>query len=191
MSENASPITDEQVAVFIQNGDTQKFEILMDRYEPKLFRYGKRFLFDQENLQDIVQEIFLKVYENIKSFDASQKFSPWIYRIAHNTFVNVLRKRTRNPLYFVDFDTFLTHPVFEETSISDQERKQMRESIDKGLEKLRPHYREVIILYYLEEMGYKEIADILHIPVGTVGIRLRRAKAELKKNIPDAQKYYE
>jgi len=173
--------TDEQLALQVQNGDKEKFGILMTRYEDKLFRYGRRFLSSQDNIEDIVQEVFIKTYQSIRSFDINQKFSPWIYRIAHNSFVNELRRNSRNPFVFFDLDTLVSHPVYEDPAITERNQKEMRVMIDACLDKLSSNYKEIIILYYYEELGYKEIADILRIPVGTVGIRLKRAKEALRK----------
>jgi RNA polymerase sigma-70 factor (ECF subfamily) len=185
--ENAAPpiLTDEEVALLVQRGDKDKFAVLMERYEKKLLRYGRKFLSDKENVTDAVQEIFIKTYQGMKSFDTSQRFSPWIYRIAHNMFVNAIKKNSRNPVSFIDFDTLIAHPAYDDTAPADREQKEMRVLIDKGLGGLAPNYREIIVLYYLEEMSYREIADILRVPIGTVGIRLKRAKDALKKQLPD------
>ncbi len=85
-----SLLSDEQLAVLVQNGDKEKFGVLMERYQGKLFRYGKKFLSNEDNIEDVVQDVFIKTYQNIQSFDSTQRFSPWIYRIAHNTYVNAL-----------------------------------------------------------------------------------------------------
>jgi len=94
--------------------------------------------------------------------------------------VNGLKKHSYNPLTLVDFDTFISHVAYEDPVPREREQQEMKKIIDKGLEGLQPKYREVIILHYLEDMPYKEIADILQIPVGTVGIRIKRAKESLK-----------
>ena len=180
-----SSSTDEQIADLVQKGQQELFGILMDRYERKLFSYGRKFLTGQENIEDVVQEVFIKTYQNIKSFDTKQKFSSWIYRIAHNTFVNALRKHSKSPLRFFDFDTFTAHPVYEDGMPAENEQKRIGELVDQGLEKLSPEYREIIILYFIENLSYKEIADVLHIPIGTVSVRLLRAKKMLKKYVPN------
>ena len=179
--------TDEQIAALVQKGDKEAFGVIMDRYERKLFSYARKFLTGQDNIEDVVQEVFIKTYQNIKSFDLSQKFSPWIYRVAHNTFVNALRKKSKSPLRFFDFDTYLAHPVYEDTVPVEKEQERIIDLVDKGLDKLSPEYREIIILFYIENLSYKEIADILHIPIGTVSVRLLRAKKALKKYVPDEQ----
>ena len=172
---------DEEIAQAIQRGDEALFGVLMSRYKEKFFRYGRKFLPDLNTIDETVSDIFIKTYENIQSFDPSQKFSPWIYRIAHNEFVNALRKKSRLPYSLVNFDLLLTHPAYEDPAVLERERADMRVLIDKGLEKVPPVYREVIILHYLEDLSYKEIADVLHIPVGTVGVRLKRGKEILKQ----------
>lgn len=174
-------ITDEVIVTHVQNGDTDSFALLVERYEEKLLRYGKKFLSNPENIADVVQDVFVKVFQNIKSFDPSQKFSPWIYRIAHNTYVNVLKKNSRIPIHLFDFDELLSHTVVEDPLVREREQKEIKEIVDRGMEKLTPQYREIIVLYFLEELSYKEISEILRIPIGTVGIRLLRAKESLRK----------
>ena len=177
--ENAE--TDKALAERLQKGDKSVFIFFMQRYEAKLLRYGRKFLPRHEDIQDIVQEVFLSAYENIRSFDTSQKFSPWIYRIAHNAFVNELKKNIRNPLVLIDFDTFLPHIAYNDPDETERERADMRVLIDKGLEQISPKYREVLILNYLEELGYQEIADVLRVPVSTIGVRLKRGKDALRR----------
>jgi len=174
-------LTDEELAARVQQGDKEIFGVLMERYEQKLLRYGRKFLSEHDDIVDIVQDVFISTYQNIQNFDASQKFSPWVYRIAHNAFVNGLKKHSYNPLLLVDFDTLISHTAYEDPAPKEREQAEMKKMIDKGLDKLQPKYREVLILHYLEDMPYKEIADILQIPGGTVGIRIKRAKEALKK----------
>ena len=182
MGDASIQLSDEEVATLVQRGDKEQFGILVERYEAKLLRYGRKFLSRTEDIEDIVQEVFINCYQNLQSFDPSQRFSPWIYRIAHNAFVNGLRKNKRSPLVFVDFDTFVAHPVYEDPLPREREEAEVKRMIEKSLQRLKPKYREVLVLYYLEELSYKEIADIIKVPIGTVGIRLTRAKSALKKS---------
>ncbi len=180
-------LRDEVLAELVQKGDKEKFGVLMHRYGEKLFRYGRRFLSERESIEDIVQDVFMNTYKNIQSFDTSQKFSSWIYRIAHNAFVNELKRSSRNPLTFFDFDfdTLISYSGRDlheaDGAVHDIEQKEMKTMVDRGLEKLSPKYKEIIILHYVEDLSYKEISDVLAIPVGTVGIRLKRAKDSLRK----------
>lgn len=175
-------MTDEELALAVQAGNADMFGPLVERYEEKLLRYGRKFLREPEDIQDIVQDVFLSAYQNIQSFDAAQKFSPWVYRIAHNAFVNGLRKKSRNPLVYVDFDTFLAHPAYDDPNVREREQKEIKVMIEKSLDELDYKYREVLILYYLEDMSYKDIAEVLQVPQGTVGVRLKRAKEALRQS---------
>jgi RNA polymerase sigma-70 factor (ECF subfamily) len=183
-------MTDEELAALVQKGDEQALAELIDRYEAKLLRYGQRFLGAQnaDTLGEAVQDVFISVYQNIEGFDTRQRFSPWIYRIAHNAFVDLLRQKARQPLYFFDFDIVLSHAVdtgYADSTTKEKEIAEARVLLEKGLDKLSARQREIIVLYYFEELSYKEIADVLHVPVSTVGVRLARARAMLKRQLPD------
>lgn len=181
--ENIDPKTsDEALAVLVQKGEKDAFGVLVDRYEQKLVRYGRKFLSTKEDIEDMVQNVFINAYQNIKSFDTGQRWSPWIYRIAHNTFVNALRSK-KNGFISIDFDTLLSHPVYDDPDVKEREQKEMRILLDKGLEDIPPKYREVLVLHYFEELPYKDIAQILKVPIGTIGIRLKRAKEALREKI--------
>lgn len=173
--------TDEEISRKVQQGDTQAFGELVLRYEDKLQRYAKRFLFDREDGQDLVQDVFLKAYTNLQSFDPSQRFSPWIYRIAHNEFINVIKKKGRQPLSFFDPDTLFPHPTAKERPDTDIQQDELREMLERCLDRLDDKYREPLVLFYYEDQDYQAMAEILRIPVSTVGVRLSRGKAALQK----------
>lgn len=181
VTENISP-TDEHIAEKVQRGDPELFGVLVERYEQKLLRYGRKFLRQREDIEDIVQDVFVSAYKNIQSFDIRLRFSPWIYRIAHNAFVNALR-RNEYGVRFVDLDTLLAYHVVDDHAENERERGDMRRMLDAGMAEIALKYREVLTLHYFEDLPYKDIADILQVPIGTVSIRLKRAKEELKKHI--------
>jgi RNA polymerase sigma-70 factor (ECF subfamily) len=178
---------DEEVAIQVQKGDIEAFRILVERYEAKMTRYAKRFFFDGDEGKDLVQEVFIKAYVNIKSFDASRRFSPWIYRIAHNEFVNNIKKRQkeRENVSIFDFDVLFPHLVAKETADDGFNKAEVKSMLEKSLSKLNAKYKEPLVLYYFEDMDYREIADILHIPISTVGVRLQRGRAMLKKIVKE------
>jgi len=177
--------TDEQLVERTQQGDAGAFGVLVERFEPKMTRYASRFLYDYEDREDAVQNVFLRAYENIQSFRTSERFSPWLYRVAHNVFINIIRKKGREKVSFVDLDTLFPAGVpddaMSEASIVDD-----YPHMDAHIARLDPKYREVLVLFYFEEKGYDEIADILHIPKSTVGVRLARGRAVLKKIINES-----
>ena len=182
--------SDEVLAHAVGEGNTQAFNELMRRYEEKLLRYGRRFLARQEDVEDAVQDVFLRTYTNIRSFNPAYRFSPWIYRIAHNVFVNVLRKNAHRSFAFIDFDTFISPLGAEEEMLSESERASLRASLERGLLKIDPKYREVLILHYFDELSYDEIAEVLHIPTGTVGVRLKRGREALRKIETSLHEHY-
>jgi RNA polymerase sigma-70 factor (ECF subfamily) len=173
--------TDEQIASRVQGGDVDAFGVLMERYEAKLERYARKFLFGRDDVDDLVQEVFIKAFTNIRGFNTALRFSPWIYRIAHNQFLNALRSREHSAVPFFDPDTIFPHPIAPETADSAASNRELRETLDRCLDRLDVKYREPLVLYYFEELDYQEIADILRIPVSTVGVRLARGRAALKK----------
>jgi RNA polymerase sigma-70 factor (ECF subfamily) len=191
MSEPTEKITDEAIAARVQAGDEEVFGELIARYQAKLSRYARKFLLDPDDAKDIVQDIFIKSYQNIQSFDVSRRFSPWIYRIAHNEFVNALKKRqSRRTVFTIDFDTLFPHLTAPDTADSGALERDTRSTLDRYLDKVGPKYREPLVLYYLEGMDYKEISEVLQIPVSTVGVRLARGRAALQK-AAGADPFYE
>jgi len=178
MSQQVSNKKDEEIAQLVQGGDVELFGVLVDRYEKKIKYYGKKFLNRETDIEDVVQEVFLKAYRNIQGFDLKRKFSSWLYRIAHNEFVNKLKKSKREPLHFFDFDIIFPHLLKPEKQ--EYEEQIDRKEIEECLGKLSLKYREPIILYYFQNLSYKEIADVLAVPVATIGVRIKRGKEKLK-----------
>ena len=173
-------VSDEEVAHRVQQGDSDAFGILIDRYEVKLKRYAKKFLLFEENATDIVQDVFIKTYSNMQSFNTEKRFSPWIYRIAHNAFINEIKRREKAPGSFFDPDTIFPHPSAEEETNSLAEENELKERMQTSLSNLPTKYREPLVLHYFEHMSYKEISEILRIPVSTVGVRITRGKRKLE-----------
>jgi len=174
-----SELSDEQLAKLTQKSDVGAFGFLIEKYQEKIKRYIKRFL-QGEEMEDICQNVFLKTFKNIKSFNTKLKFSTWLYRIAHNELVNFLKKKKTLPL--LDFDVFFPHLQGGRKDIeTETEKKMLLEMFEKCFEKLEPKYKEVITLYYISKFSYQEIAEITNSPTSTVGIRIKRAKIILKK----------
>ncbi len=182
--------TDEELVVLtLQNKDF--FAYIIDRYKSKIFRYISRLtnLSDFE-LHDVLQDIFIKVYENLNDFDSDLKFSSWIYRVAHNQIIDVHRKNKARPQgHYIDVEDFVLQNIANDFDVVEQANLEYsKKYIGKALNSLDQKYREVLILRFFEEKDYKEISDILKKPPGTVATLLNRAKKQLKKNI---NKYYE
>ena len=177
--------TDEQLATESLK-DKNKFAVLVDRYEQKLMRYIRRLTgLQTEHAQDILQETFIKIYRNLNNFDPNLKFSSWAYRIAHNESLNHYKKYKKEktiPIETEDTDTANLINILEsDTNITEEMvQKETAQKIRAILKELPKKYRDVIILYYLEEKEYSEISDILKKPMGTVATLLNRAKAKFK-----------
>jgi RNA polymerase sigma-70 factor (ECF subfamily) len=179
MAPNDEP-SDEMIATAVQNGDADAFGFLITRFEAKLKRYARRFLSANHEIEDLVQDVFIKAYTNIQSFDPKRRFSPWIYRIAHNTFVNELRRKERG-LTFFDADLLLPHLAAKETADEAALEAEFVTEVEALVGELSPKYREVIVLHYFENLSYQEISDVMHIPLTTVGVRMTRARSKLKE----------
>ncbi len=185
--ENYENMPDEQlVRLSLENQDC--FYYLIKRYEPKILRYIKRITnISKEESEDILQEIFVKVYRNLNGFNQKLKFSSWIYRIAHNEIINQYRKNksysSMISLNIEDDDVNNMAGLFRD-SFDIQDNYISRENTEKvreALEELPDKYREILILRYFEDQSYDEISDILRKPAGTVATLINRAKSNFKK----------
>lgn len=176
------------VKLCLQEQDNFKYIIL--RYQNKFQQYiFRRTKVSKEDSEDLLQDIFIKIYLNLRDFDTSLKFSSWGYRIAHNEIISWYRKKKIRPqINFEDYeeDNFINF-FREETDIEKQwGDKEVKKHIREAIEKLDEKYKDVIVLRFLEEKDYTEIGDILQIPTGTVSTLISRGKKELQKHL---QKY--
>jgi len=174
--------TDEElVALTFKSQDYYAF--LVSRYEAKIMRYILRISsFSKEDAEDILQEIFIKVYKNLNDFDQRLKFSSWIYRIAHNEVISHYRKmKSRPKLVTTEADEWLKTIAGNDNLEKDLDRKFTSQGIRNILSKMDLKYKEVLALRYLEEKDYREISDILEKPMGTVATLINRAKKKFKE----------
>lgn len=170
----------EIIALSLKKSDY--FAILIKRYEQKFFRYISRLCTcSQEDVEDLLQEIFIKIYRNLNDFDTKLKFSSWAYRIAHNEVISHHRKMMARP-QSVNLEPDL--------AISDKIKDDLAAFLDRDLNKdkiltilelLDIKYKEILILRFFEEKSYEEISDILRKPPGTVATLLNRAKKQFKE----------
>ena len=173
-------------------GDTSAFALLVERYEAKLLRYIRRLgVRNSEDGEDVLQDIFIKVYKNLNAFDSSLSFSSWIYRIAHNEAISFYRKQSVRPeghqiadsedvlMWLPEADTTSAERLFDTTVNA--------EALRAALGTLDTKYRDAIILRYFEHKEYDEISDILKIPIGSVGTLIHRGKKQLAEAISPEQ----
>ncbi len=160
------------------------FAVLIDRYEAKLRRYVHRLTNVADmDADDILQEVFLKAYRNLRNVDSAGSFNSWIYRITHNTVISEHRKKKARPPESL-YDEELIQTLKSDISIAtDVDQTLLQEKMKLVIERLPEKYRDVIILKYLEDKSYDEMSDILQKPAGTVATLLSRAKKQLAKEI--------
>ncbi|MEI6529159.1 MAG: RNA polymerase sigma factor [Candidatus Falkowbacteria bacterium] len=184
-TDNISSLTDaELVKLTLANQDN--FVYLVDRYKGKLSSYVKRLTnANNEDAEDILQEVFIKVYLNLNDFNKDLKFSSWIYRITHNQVISGHRKLKARPEgYAVNLDDQLAKNLTAEIDIKGMvDHKILQETINSVLKKIEPKYRDVLVLKFLEEKSYQEISDILKKPLGTVASLMNKAKQEFKNEL--------
>ncbi|HNX10587.1 MAG TPA: sigma-70 family RNA polymerase sigma factor [bacterium] len=182
MADNLEKLTDEELAALALS-DEAAFKLIISRYKDRLFYYLKRLtLLSSDDLDDILQQVFIKIYYNLNGFDSSLKFSSWAYRIAHNEAMNYFRK---NKVKTEDLDKAVLADDLSDLE-ADMDRHLESETVKLVLAELDHKYREVLSLKYFAEKNYQEISDILAKPMGTVATLVNRAK----KQFQDKYKIY-
>ena len=162
------------------DNDQESFKIFVERYQKPIFSYLYRFLYqNREAAEDITQSVFLKVYQNLNNIDTSKSIKSWIYRIAHNESANYLRSVSSKKESIFDDEQW--SKMADQKEPEEDISKQYTDIVQTALKKLKPKYREVIVLFYFEEKSYDEIATILDSSTNSVGTQIRRAKHQLKK----------
>ncbi len=178
----APEMNEESASAELIKGSTVAFNFLYERYNNKVYWFCLRMLGENEAAKDAFQETFVKVYEKRQDF-RGQNFSAWLFTIARHTCLNIIRSRK-------EFDE-----LDENTQINDSLREsdfEMKDFIEKALQKLPVVYREVLILREYEECSYQEIADILGIEMANAKVRVHRARTLMRKILtPIAKEYYE
>jgi len=171
-------LSDQEIVELVKE-DLEMYKYLIERYERQLLIYIRRVIYiSKEDAEDILQDVFLKVYKNIHGYNSKYKFSSWIYRIAHNEAVSFLRKK-KDAEVVQDSDIFDNIP--SDTNIEDEFIQDLKSTETKYLlSKLDRKYRDVLVLRYFQEMEYNEISETLHIPNGTVASLISRGKKKFK-----------
>ena len=182
MGETDNQLSDEQIVAMTLK-EHSSFGFIIERYEAKLKRYiGRLGVRNYDDQVDVLQEIFIKAYKNLNSFDTSLSFSSWIYRIAHNESVSWFRKQNVRPEghLIADGDEVLALLSTKEEGVEVAfDHAVNAEELSRALESLEEKYREVLVLRFFEHKEYEEISDILKIPSGSVGTLISRGKKQL------------
>jgi len=193
MSANASPIVLNNLSAALDcdlvtravAGREDGFEELVRRYQRPIAAYVYRMTGDYEAALDLTQEVFIKVYNSLARYRPEFKFSTWIYKIAHNSAVDHLRRvGTREQSLIAEFEDGERELPIESSRLSpeqESERAERREEIEYVVRALPAAYRELILLRHSHDMSYDEIAEVTGLPLGTVKNRLFRAREAMRQ----------
>ncbi|HXG72134.1 MAG TPA: sigma-70 family RNA polymerase sigma factor [Gemmatimonadaceae bacterium] len=184
-------VSDQQVVVCAQQGREDAYRELISRYERPVFSLVFRMVRDRETAEDLAQETFIKVLNNIDRYRPEFKFSSWLFKIANNITIDHLRRRQLDTISMEGAPDAVTAESARATSIAvassapsaleQLESRELGGAIEKAIAKLRPEYRACIILRHVEDYSYDEIAEIVKLPLGTVKTYIHRARQELRE----------
>lgn len=160
-----------------QQGDEQAFRELVDRYKDLVFGLVARSSVDRSRIEDVAQEVFLKIHRGLPYFRGEARLTTWIFRIVLNLLAQEGAKRRASREVALDAQLPSHEPRSADRSVRDLE---LRDRLDKALAKLPPNYRLLIAAHYLHEVKYEDLAEALDIPIGTVKTHLHRAKKQLR-----------
>lgn len=175
-SSSLDVLSDEQIAMRVQNGDGVIFEELVYRYEKQIFRFTKKMCRHQEEAEDATQDSFAKAFQKIQQFDCKRTFKTWLFTIARNEALNRLNKRPATNDQDINLKADEQHqPVPQK--IAEQERYQVLES---EIQSMPDDARELLTLFYQQELSVKEMAEVIGKSEGAIKTGLHRARKLLK-----------
>ncbi len=184
-SRDLTAVNDRELVVTTLNGAEGSFEELVRRYQRPISAYVYRMVGNYESALDLTQEIFIKVYSSLRRYRAEFKFSTWIYRIAHNSAIDHLRRNaTREQSLINGSESDHFELPIESGSLSpeqESERKERRVEIEAVVRTLPTNYRELIFLRHSQDLTYEEIVEVTGLPLGTVKNRLFRAREMMRQ----------
>ena len=170
--------TDEELIQHVLAGNSEAFRYIVERYQGRVATTVKAMLGDGNDAQDVGQETFIRFYKSLSSFRGEASVATYLNRIAINLSLNAIKRRKR---FFSRFERTEDNQIYasEETTV-DADSFEKRELIEHALQKLKPDFRAVVVLRYIEGYSTRETADLLGVPVGTVLSRLSRAQNKLR-----------
>lgn len=177
--DHSEHFSDEQLVVAVRERDKELYGELIRRYQTKLSHYLRKFIRNTQELEDVLQEVFIKAYRNLFDFDVAKRFSSWIYRICRNEAFNHIKKHSKDPLLLDEQEWEVIDEKIDLGNFAD--RNILKKDIESGLSAMKDKYREPLLLYFFEQKTYEEIGDILRLSRNTVGTLIARGKNSLKK----------
>ncbi len=181
-------LDDRTLVARILGGDRDRFAELVSRYEKRVINYVYRITHRYEDAHDLTQEIFVKVFLALDRYDPKYQFSTWVFRIAQNSAIDALRKKSiaEVPLVRPGDEEQGKEREFADDGVSPYralKNKQLAAAIDRAVRRLPADYRELIQLRHFAELSYEEIASMKKLPLGTVKNKLFRARNLLKESL--------
>lgn len=193
---SASSLEDDALVEQAIGGSKQAYKQLVDKYGRAIYFHILKMIRDQEQVDDLVQETFVKAFDNLNSYSTSYAFSTWLYRIATNHTIDYLRKKKLKTLSIDEplktRDGGMQMQLPDESAETDRRiiRKQRQKIVQKAIDELPPKYRKVIEMRHMEEKSYQEIAEVLDLPLGTVKAHIFRARELLYKALKDEREKF-
>ena len=189
MAANKETDSDKQLVARVQKGDKRAFDLLVIKYQHKVAAIVSRYIYDREEVKDIVQEAFIKAYRAIGSFRGDSQFYTWLYRIAVNTAKNFLVSRSRRPpasdIEVEDAEFFTGADKLRDVASPENLafRDELQQVVDNAIQSLPEDLRTAVSLRELDGLSYEDIANVMDCPVGTVRSRIFRAREAIDKQI--------
>ncbi len=181
--------TDQQLVLRVKNGDKQSFDLLVLKYQHKIYGLVRRYIHDDTESQDVTQEVFIKAYRAMGKFRGDSAFYTWLYRIAINTAKNYLVSKNRRPPYsdidIEDAEYFEGATAMQANNSPEQElfKNELEKVVYSSIEQLPADLKTAVMLREFDGMSYEQIADIMQCPVGTVRSRIFRAREAIDNKI--------
>lgn len=167
--------------------DPRAFDELVSQYERRIYNFAMRLSGNADDAEDIAQETFIRVYNAIQNFRGDSNFSTWVFRIAHNVFLDMRKKVKAHPQTSLEESVELdesevTRQVEDPNPLPDEvaQASELHDILQRAIEALPEYQREMVVLYHTQNKSYEEIAEIMDLPIGTVKSRLNRARIALK-----------
>ncbi len=176
------------------NGDHDAFELLIVRYEAKIYSTCYYFLKNKEDAEDVAQEVIIKLYRKLHTYRKEAAFSTWLNYISANACRDYLRKKKRNQVYYLDEDIqtkdgHLNREIASEDRLPDEvtEQKELQDLLQVALFTLSDEHRQILLMREYQTLSYEEIAEILELSIGTVKSRIYRARQDLKAYLSQSE----
>jgi RNA polymerase sigma-70 factor (ECF subfamily) len=188
---SASSLEDDKLVAAAAKGNQDAYKQLLEKYQKPLYFHIKKMVKDHEQVEDLVQEAFVKAFDNLGSYNTNYAFSTWLYRITTNHTIDYLRKKKlqtmsiHQPVKTKEGEMFVQLPDDHAATDRNIIRKQRQKIIRNAIKNLPEKYRQVIEMRHLEELSYQEISEQLDLPLGTVKAHIFRAREMLYKALKD------